>query len=165
MTVFYDRYARRVYSVAYRIVGTTSEAEEIVQEISLRVWMRAHLIDDSVDLLRPWLITIARNLAIDYLRTARKTRCEYTNYELVPTPCDRSLGLSPHEPAIGSAFAALPVEQRTVLEFAYLEGLSQTEIAVRIGRPLGTVKTWTRTALVSLRKTLTQRRKRGNRAP
>lgn len=65
MKDLYDRYGRLVYSVVYRIIGNGGETEEIVQETFLRVWTRAHLIDDSRATLGPWVLAIARNLAID----------------------------------------------------------------------------------------------------
>jgi len=70
MVDLYDRYGRIVYSVVYRIVRNSGEAEEIVQDIFLRVWTRAHLVEDSCSTLGPWLLTITRNLALDHLRNA-----------------------------------------------------------------------------------------------
>jgi RNA polymerase sigma-70 factor, ECF subfamily len=153
MTALYDRYGRIVYSVVYRIVGNGGEAEEIVQESFFRVWKRAHLIDDSCDTLRPWLLIIARNLSIDHLRSANgRNRCfERWGYNFLPVPVPMD-HFSDHAEQLRRAFVDLPLEQRTVLEFAYFEGLSQTEIADRMQKPLGTVKTWVRTGLENLRK-------------
>jgi len=158
MTELYDRYGRIVHSVVYRIVGNAGEAEEIVQEIFLRVWMRAHLIDDSRSALRPWLLTLTRNLAIDYRRKAgfRVGDAEPTSGELISAPVcfAPARATSDHGERLRRAIADLPPEQRTVIAFAYVEGMSQAEISERMGKPLGTVKTWARTALGNLRKEL-----------
>ena len=162
MADLYDRYARILYSVVYRIVGNGGEAEEIVQEIFLRVWTRAHLIDDSRTKLRPWLLTIAHNLAIDHLRKAggRVGNLERIPDEFIPAAASfvPTRYRSDHAERLRRAIADLPHEQQTVIAFAYVEGMSHSEISERMGKPLGTVKTWSRTALGSLRKSIIARR-------
>ncbi len=153
----YDRYGGIVYSVIFRVLGNVGEAEEVVQEVFLRVWMRAHLIDDSCGTLRPWILVIARNRAIDHLRSARMNRSfEHTSYEHFPAPIcfDPLLSFSVEAERLREALAKLSSEQRRVIESAYFEGLSQTEISERMKIPLGTVKTRARRALGALRKTL-----------
>jgi RNA polymerase sigma-70 factor (ECF subfamily) len=152
MADLYGRYGRRIYCLAHHIVGSTHVAEEITQDTFLRAWTRAQLISDTVDALMPWLVVTARNLAIDHLRSIRNQRCEYTTYESVPPPSDPQFYLSGHEATLRLAFDGLPAEQRTVIQCAYFEGLTQTEISERMGRSLGTVKTWARSALRTLRR-------------
>ena len=155
MANLYDRYGTLVYSVVFRMVGNSGEAEELVQDVFLRVWMRAHLIEDSCCTMRPWLLTIARNRAIDHLRGGRPgTRhFEHTTYERFPAPVcfDPLIWFSTEAERLREALAQLSVQQRTVIEYAYFEELSQSEIAARMGKPLGTVKTWVRAAIGALR--------------
>jgi RNA polymerase sigma-70 factor (ECF subfamily) len=152
MSDLYDRYGRMVYSVAYRMVKNRGEAEDIVQEIFLRVWTRAHLIDDSRGTLRPWLQTIARNVVIDHIRTRDGCawRFEPTSYDQVPAAACYCPEIAQRRQSLLGAIAALPAEHRRAIQFAYVEGLSQSEISERMGWPLGTVKTWVRAALGSL---------------
>jgi RNA polymerase sigma-70 factor (ECF subfamily) len=153
MSDLYDRYGGMVYAVAYRMVRNRGEAEDLVQERFLRVWTRAHLIDDSRGTLRPWLLTITRNVVIDHVRAKDGCawRFEPTSYEQVPDAASYCPELAQRRERLLGAFAQLPADQRSAIEFAYFEGLSQSEISERMGRPLGTVKTWLRTALGSLR--------------
>jgi RNA polymerase sigma-70 factor (ECF subfamily) len=156
MADLYDRYGRIVYSIVNRIVGNSGEAEEVVQEIFLRVWTRTHLIDGTRATVAPWLQTIARNLAIDHIRTAahQDQRRDPVSYQFIPAPVSfqPALRLSNDAEQLRRAFDALTPNQRTVIEFAYFDGLTQNEIAERLGKPLGTIKTWARTALNVLRK-------------
>jgi len=154
MSDLYERYGRIVYSVVYRMIGNGGEAEEIVQEVFLRVWTRAHQIDASCGALGPWILTIARNASIDYIRTKsnRAWRFEPAYSDLMADPASLGPTISDRATEIRGAFKNLPAEQRNVIELAYFEGLSQSEISERIGRPLGTVKTWARLALGSLRR-------------
>jgi RNA polymerase sigma-70 factor (ECF subfamily) len=152
MTDLYDRYQRIVYWAATRALGNAGEAQDVVQEVFLRAWTRANLIDPSRS-LEPWLLTVTRNIAIDYLRSARRSgrSIEQTSYEFAPAPFAVHY---PHSIDGLRALTQLTDEQRQVIEFAYFEGLSQTQISERMARPLGTVKTWARTALAILRKSV-----------
>jgi RNA polymerase sigma-70 factor (ECF subfamily) len=141
----YDRYGRLVYSLAFHILGNAGDAEDVAQEVFLRVWTRAHLIDSSRGLFAPWLLTVARNLAIDQFRSTRgRDRLIPQGpgdcYDFVP-------GLipfrSPDSTDVLRAFSTLPPNQRQVIEFPYFEGMSQREASERVG----TAKTWVRTAL------------------
>lgn len=157
MSELYDRFSRVVYSVIFRIVRNASVAEELAQESFLRVWNRAGAMDSSKGRLSPWILTIARNRAIDYLRSSAGQQ-QATTFELESSERltlfvhteDRMLDQEQAR-RIRAAFQKLNANQRQVLELAYFEGLSQTEMAERLGQPLGTIKTWVRTALITLR--------------
>ncbi len=159
MSDLYDRYARVVYSVILRIVRNAAVAEELVQESFLRAWNRGAEFDATRGRIGPWLLTIARNRAIDYLRSSAGQQ-QATTFELVSS---ERLSLFVHTEdrmadqdqarRIRAAFSQLNANQRQVLELAYFEGLSQSEMAEKLGQPLGTIKTWVRTALTSLRGT------------
>ncbi len=157
MSDLYDRYSRIVYSVILRVVRNASVAEELAQETFLRAWNRAGDFDAARGKLVPWLLTIARNRAIDYLRSTAGQQQSNT-FELLSSERvtlfvkteDRMLDLEQAR-RIRAAFSQLNKNQREVLELAYFEGLSQSEMAEKLGQPLGTIKTWVRTALTNLR--------------
>jgi RNA polymerase sigma-70 factor, ECF subfamily len=146
----YDRYGRIAYSVALRYLRDSSAAEDVVQEVFLRVWTRAHLLNNVKGTLVSWLITVTRNLAIDHLRAYDRDGCrEQNSFEFIAVPVD--FELSDNVDRLRTALTNLTQEQRRVVELAYFEGLSQTEISERVGRPLGTVKSCVRAALNKMR--------------
>jgi RNA polymerase sigma-70 factor (ECF subfamily) len=154
----YDRYGRLAYSLILRVVRDAGIAEDLVQETFLRVWNRVHGFDGERGALGPWLLAVARHRAIDYLRSAqaRHSAAEMTENDHPSLYVEIEGDLLNRESArrIQTAIEKLPAQQREVIELAYFEGLSQTEMAKRVGQPLGTVKTWVRTALRSLREDL-----------
>ncbi len=157
MSDLYDRYSRIVYSVILRVVRNASVAEELAQETFLRAWNRSGDIDAARARIGPWLLTIARNRAIDYLRSTagqqQASTFELVSSERVTLFVNTEDRMVDQEQArrIRAAFSKLKKNQREVLELAYFEGLSQSEMAEKLGQPLGTIKTWVRTALTSLR--------------
>lgn len=156
MIDLYARYERPVYSLVRRIVGKRGEAEEITQETFLRIWTRATLIDVSRTSIGPWILAVARNLAIDHLRAIgyRERLSQFTSYEILPASA--TFGPSSHHSLavnqVRRKLGELSPNQRAVIECAYFEGLTHVEISERLGRPLGTIKTWVRTGLESLKR-------------
>ena len=155
----YDRYGKTAYSLVLRVVRSEAIAEDLVQETFLRVWNRVHSIDPDKGSVGPWLLAIARNRAIDYLRSSEgreRNSAELDEAACAPLYCELEAGILKSDQArrAKAAIGKLPPHYRSVIELAYFEGLSQTEMAVRMGQPLGTVKTWVRTALKSLREEL-----------
>jgi RNA polymerase sigma-70 factor (ECF subfamily) len=162
MRELYDRYGRLVYSLILRIVRNSGAAEDLVQETFLRVWNRMQAFDPERGALGPWVLTVARNRAIDYLRSTdgrmSASTLELDRLEQPGQFCDfedRALSLD-RARRLKEAFEKLTPHQKTVVELAYFEGLSQTEMAERMQQPLGTVKTWIRSALKVLREQLTE---------
>jgi RNA polymerase sigma-70 factor (ECF subfamily) len=162
MRELYDRYGRLVYSLIMRIVRNSAAAEDLVQETFLRVWNRIQAFDQERGALGPWVLTVARNRAIDYRRSAdARLSAVSLDLERLEQPgqfCDfedRALSLD-RARQLKNAFEKLTANQKTVVELAYYEGLSQTEMAERLQQPLGTVKTWVRSALKVLREQLTE---------
>jgi len=152
----YDRYGRMAYSLILRIVRDAGTAEDLVQETFLRVWNRVQGFDAEKGSIGPWLLAVARNRAIDYLRSAsgrerNAYEFEESDHPALYTDMEHDLLVSDKARRVKQAMLKLPANHRQVLELAYFEGLSQTEMAERMGQPLGTVKTWVRTALKSLR--------------
>jgi RNA polymerase sigma-70 factor, ECF subfamily len=153
----YDRYGQLAYSLFVRIVRDQSVAEDLVQELFLRVWNRAREFDAAKGRLGVWILSIARNLAIDHVRSAQ-ARFQTRIRPIEPTD-QLAFSYKPKEPelvidnakAIKEAFSTLNPNQKKVLELAYFEGFTQTEIAAQLQEPLGTVKSWMRSALGKLR--------------
>ena len=153
----YDRYGRIAYSLVLRVVRDQAIAEDLVQETFLRVWNRVHSIDSDRGAIGPWLLAVARNRAIDYLRSQagrdRNAAVELDETEHAPLYGEMEAGIlmSDQVRRVKAAMDKLAPNHRAVVELAYFEGLSQTEMSAKMGQPLGTIKTWVRTALQSLR--------------
>jgi RNA polymerase sigma-70 factor (ECF subfamily) len=160
MAELYDGCGRVVYSLIYRIVRDSGVTEDLVQETFLRVWNQAHGFDASRGSLGAWLLAVARNRAIDWLRSAagRAERSVWESHEQERPGGYRDMEKvvisSDQARRVRQAMEKLNERQRAVIEMAYFEGLSQTEMAERMGQPLGTVKTWVRNALKNLREEL-----------
>lgn len=157
MADLYDHYGRLIYSVIFRVVRNTAAAEDLVQETFLRVWNRVQAFDQDKGALGPWILTIARNRAIDYLRSV-DGRLAQSNLDLekVEHPTlfanlEDDVANIDRARLLRTALEKLNPNQRVVIELAYYEGLSQSEMAERMKQPLGTVKTWVRSALKVLR--------------
>ncbi|MDE3194717.1 MAG: sigma-70 family RNA polymerase sigma factor [Acidobacteriota bacterium] len=160
MRDLYDRFGRIVYSVILAIVRDSAVAEDLVQETFLRVWNRAQGFDAARGAIGPWLLAIARNRAIDHVRSL-SSRMDRHSFEFdvrehpsLFVDIEREVFNTDHARVIRGAIAKLSPNQQKVIELAYYEGLSQTEMAERMGQPLGTVKTWVRSALQHLRNEL-----------
>jgi RNA polymerase sigma-70 factor, ECF subfamily len=162
MTDLYDRYGRLAYSLIIRVVHDAGVAEDLVQETFLRIWNRVHAFDAEKGALGPWVLTVARNRAIDYLRSTdgrmAKSALELDALEQPGAFADMERDMVNSERArrVRAAFSKLNPNQQMVIELAYFEGLSQTEMAERTNQPLGTVKTWMRSALRVLRNELAE---------
>lgn len=159
----YDRYSRVLFGVAYRMVGAPETAEEVMQDAFHAVWRRASTYDPARGGPRGWLLTIVRNAAIDRQRVvAPRSRRESSLDDALETPDDDSVeeraSSDLRDERIRSVVATLSPEQRQVIQLAFWGGLSQTEIAARLGIPLGTVKSRVRLAMSKLRAGLVDER-------
>jgi RNA polymerase sigma-70 factor, ECF subfamily len=155
----YDRYSAVVYSVFLRITRNQSAAEDLVQELFIRVWTHISSFDPSKAALSVWILSIARNLGIDYVRSAQARFSARLQPMEHADRADRKARIEPElvihrGRTVKAAFETLNLKQRRVLELAYFQGLSQTEIASHLQEPLGTVKSWMRSALHCLRATV-----------
>jgi RNA polymerase sigma-70 factor (ECF subfamily) len=156
----YDRYTPLLYPVALRILRHGPDAEDAVQDAWMQVWKRSATYDPRRGAVVAWLLTVVRTRALDRWRSlAARARAESAvDPEPLNAPPDPS-----HDSVVAQlarrvreALAQLGAPQRQVLEIAYFEGLSQSEIAERVGAPLGTVKSWTRQGLQKLKELLPQ---------
>src|SRR5882724_986178 len=157
----YDRQAPTLLGLARRILGNTADAEEVLQEVVLHVWNRggAHY-DPERSSVSTWLVLLTRSRAIDRLRNRRVVdrshEVAHTENPVTHTSPEGDQNVLIHErrERIRQELARLPAEQREVLDLAFYNGLSQTEIADRTEIPLGTVKTRTLLAMKKLRNAL-----------
>jgi RNA polymerase sigma-70 factor, ECF subfamily len=156
---FYDRFAPLVFSLAMRLVQERSAAEDLLQEVFLQIWREAGNYSPERGTPEAWIITITRSRAIDKLRSIRRREKSFVPME-APTgkeyegKVESGAAASDTKMMVNSALTRLPESQRNILELAYFDGLTQSEIAERIKEPLGTVKTRIRTALARLRELL-----------
>ena len=181
LAALYDRHVDAVFAAAIRLTSDRQVAEEVVQETFLALWNRAELFNPRTGSLAAWLHTIARNRTVDRLRAAGRrprlvpmssasgndendtaalerivtTGSVLGGADLGPGP-EGELAASELRDVIRSALANLPEHERTALVLAYSAELTQSEIAERLGWPLGTVKTRTRRALLRLREALAE---------
>ena len=179
LAILYDRHADGVFAAACRLTSDRQVAEEVVQETFLALWNRAELFDPRAGSLAAWIHTIARNRTVDRLRaagrrpnlvalssaagtdepdTAALERLVASGRvlggaDLGPGP-EGALESAELRATLQDALATMPDQERTVIVLAYREELTQSEIAERLGWPLGTVKTRTRRALLRLREIL-----------
>lgn len=151
----FERHAGRALAVALRILRSRAEAEEVVQETFLEIWRRAREYDAARGGVTGWILTICRTRAIDRVRArASATRVAGAAAAEPEAPAAASpleeIEQRQERERVQAALTTLPVEQRKVIELAYFEGLSQTQIAERTGDALGTVKTRVRLAIDKL---------------
>jgi RNA polymerase sigma-70 factor (ECF subfamily) len=160
LEVIYDRYARLVYGLALAALRNPDDAQDLTQEIFVSLYRQSGSYDPSRGALAGFLTAMTRSRAIDRLRArGRKVRL-LRDFEHTALPSSPSF--TPHEQIsieqygerVRAALAALPENQRRVLEMAYYRGLSQAEIAADLAASLGTVKSWARRGLQSLRQAL-----------
>jgi len=165
----YDRYGDLVYSVALRVVGDTYVAEDVAQDVFLRVWRRPEQFDLNRGKFVTWLMSVTRNRSIDERRSrGRRLRHEvlpsgYEEEDVLPSGNERddpalATVLSDERAAVRQAMEVLPQEQKLAIQLAYFSGLTQQEIANKLGQPLGTVKTRIRLGMQKMRGALQERR-------
>ena len=157
----YDRHARLLFSLALRIVRERADAEDVLQEAFAQVWRQAERFEAVRGTVAGWLVTVTRSRALDRLRQRRLQPAGVADFDgfaqTVPDPArglDVQLATAEQAERVRLALAALQDDQRVPLELAYYEGLSQSEIAVKLGVPLGTIKTRMRQTLRRLRDAL-----------
>jgi RNA polymerase sigma-70 factor (ECF subfamily) len=167
----YDRYSSLVFSVALRVLTDRPLAEDVTQEVFLRLWRRPWSYDPERGRFRSWLMSVTRNRSIDERRrVVRRLRLEEREDERRPDPPatgrfhDPQLEtvLAEERRAVRDAMTRLPPPQREVIELAYFGGLTQVEIAAQTGEPLGTVKTRVRLGIQKLRAALVGLRSDGS---
>jgi len=150
----YDRHNGLLYSVVLRIVRSPGHAEEVSQESWLQIWRGAGSYNEARGTVGAWLVTVARSRAIDRVRSeGSRARVEEATGADPPPPTEDASANAAHRQMserVGRALEKIGPQHRQVLELATFAGLPQSEIAERLKVPLGTVKSWTRQALIRL---------------
>lgn len=155
----YARYARSIYSLSYRILSDGSAAEDVLQEVFLKLWRQPDSFDPSRGTLSAWLLSVAHHRAIDFLRRQR-TRAEqqfpdgWEDAQDGKTDSGDLADLASHSEeivAIKRALAQIPAAQRLAIEMAFFQGKTDAEISAELGEPLGTAKTRIRLGMRKLR--------------
>jgi RNA polymerase sigma-70 factor (ECF subfamily) len=168
LQMLYDRYFRRAFALAYRMLGEASAAEDCVQDVFLKVWQKPDLYNAERGAFSSWLLTVVHHRAANDLRARRRLPAlpapfyepggEEANAGANLTdpspPVEDQVTLDEDRERVRSALADLTPVQREVLELAYYGGMTQSEIAAHLGQPLGTVKTRVRNGLQKLRASL-----------
>jgi RNA polymerase sigma-70 factor (ECF subfamily) len=153
----YDRYAARVHGLALRMLGDQMTAEEVTQDSFLRLWSRATTFNPARGKLLPWLLTIARRVALDRIRIESRLPYSIDPQSQDARPAmDTSSGGDREEQRWASlrfAIADLPDEQRQAIQLAFYHSMSHSQIAEYLSAPLGTVKTRIRLGMAKLRRT------------
>lgn len=163
LSELYDKHSTLLYSIIMRILKEKEETEDVLQEVFVNVWERAEMYDDQLGNPGAWLARIARNRAVDRLRSKNyRTRSkesdidqhhDYFTADASSNPEHRAI-LSSQQEEILIALTSLSKDQKDLIEFAYFRGFTQTELADHFKLPLGTVKTRMRTAMSILRQKL-----------
>ncbi len=159
LEVLYDRYAPVVYRLALRMLKSPETAEDLVQEVFWRVWRRSGSFERERGRVAQWLFGIAHNLCIDELRRLRSRPTpvyEDVDHPIIQQLVDEQMDVpaaawaTEQRRVISEALHELPQAQRQAIELAYFSGMSHQEIATKLGRPLGTIKTRVRLGLQKL---------------
>jgi RNA polymerase sigma-70 factor (ECF subfamily) len=153
---FVRRYQKRVFGLAYSMVGDPGVAEDVAQEAMIRVWRHAPVFDPRRGSVASWVLTITRNLAIDALRMRRAVPADPDDFAAAAVLSNEH---NPEDAAhrgdvrsiVRTALTTLPTEQRRAVVLAAVYGRTALEISEAEGIPLGTAKTRIRTALIRLR--------------
>jgi RNA polymerase sigma-70 factor (ECF subfamily) len=155
MATLYDRHSAIMLGLAMRIVRDRREAEDLLHDVFLEAWRSAKDFDPKRGKVRTWLAIRMRSRALDHQKSARVSRnAGDAGLDLL---VDDGEAQSPDHARVRAALAALGTDQRKVLELAYFEGLSCTEIAARVSIPVGTVKSRIAAGLSRLRDGLSRR--------
>ena len=156
--VLYDRFGRLAFRLAFRIVRDRALAEDAVQEAFLAVWRSADAYKRERAKPSTWILTVVHRRAVDIVRREQSRRGEPLKVAPEPSagPADEDAVLRDRRAAVQAALTELPGEQRQALELAYYGGLTQSELAERLGVPLGTVKSRMFAGLGRLRELLAE---------
>ena len=152
----YDHYVNAVFSIAYRVLENTQDAEEVTQDVFLRIWNKSEQYNPAKGKFISWLLTITRRIAIDHLRHKQRTT-QVTN----PISLDEKeylwetaliyQDLSDLQRTLVSALQELPADYRNAIQLAYFRGMTHNEISQHLNKPLGTIKSHIRQGMEKLR--------------
>jgi RNA polymerase sigma-70 factor, ECF subfamily len=151
--ILYDRHASLIYSVLVQKRVDPAEAQDIVHDVFLKLYLKSHLYNPTLGSPAAWLLTVARNMATDRLRR-QATLQKIIEKEMLDTETNAPVSCSLHVDEIElmrNCLTTLPEKQQNILHMVYFSGLKQQEIADQMAEPLGSVKAWVRRGLIKLR--------------
>ncbi len=154
LSYLYDHYSAALYGIIFRIVKREEWAEEVLQDAFLKIWDRIDAYDESKGRLFTWMMNLTRNLAIDKTRSKEITRSKKTDdlQDFVHTiDKQEQAEMAVNQIGLLPVLNTLPTDQKFIVEYLYLQGYTQSEVADEFGIPLGTVKTRLRLAMKTLR--------------
>jgi len=150
----YDHYAAAIYGVICKTIGDADEAADLMQDAFVKIWKHIDQYDESKGRLFTWMINIARNMAIDFIRSSRSRNSSRTEALNDTTPL-AAPGFTDHiktdHLGLSKVINELTIEQQKIIDLAYFQGYTQEEIAKELDMPLGTVKSRARAALLKLK--------------
>ena len=154
----YARYSGPLYSLAYQVTGADRFAQDVVQEVFVALWRDAGRFDPAKGAVAPWLFSLARHKAIDFVRREANIRKRTADVDLefeeASDDVDHETWIRYRRERVREAIESLTPVQREALELAFFAGLTHVEVAERLDIPLGTAKTRIRSALLRLRDVL-----------
>jgi RNA polymerase sigma factor (sigma-70 family) len=150
----YDHYSRALFTIIYQVIPQQETAEDILQQAFLKIWKHIEMYDPTKGRIYTWMINIARNQALDHVRSKEFNRQNKTTALTDNVYTDKAVNSAAGDPGLKKVLEQLPEENRKLLEYSYFQGYTQAEIAELMNIPLGTVKTRLRTTIIQLRKIL-----------
>ncbi len=155
----YDRFSGLLNAIALNLLSETTEVEDVLQDVFVKIWNRAHLYSDSKGNAVSWLIVITRNTALNRLRSKRRNAAAMERAAQEPGLFESTESTNAYEHSIANesahsvrrALTALPAEQQQVLRLAFSQGFTHDEIASHLNMPLGSVKSRLRRGLARMR--------------
>lgn len=151
LKMLYEQFGQQVYSLAYAVTQNRETAEEVTQDVFLKVWNKVEKYEVGTN-FRAWLLSMTRNTAIDRLRRDRKDRDKAVLWDLELMPAPNQFTDDNIQWVQRAIFEHLSLEQREAIELAFLGGLTHEQVASKLNIPLGTIKTRIRDGLQKLRK-------------
>jgi len=162
---FYERHSGVLFSTAYKVLNNQADAEDVTQDVFMQIWEKARLFDPARGKPLTWAITLTRNKAIDRVRSLQRRLRLKDQVEQEYSPNETTQDRQPFDDVdagelgvlVREAIAKLSTEQREAIEMAFFSGLTQQEVADRLGEPLGTVKARIRRGMIKLRDSIGRR--------
>jgi len=154
LEILYDNYSATLYGIIQRIVQDEELAEEILKKTFVKIWNNIAQYNPSKDRLQAWLISIARNIALEKLQSSEaKTRAQYDQVQTILGRAEKSGpgSFNPNTSELKELINKMDIEYKQILYLLFFEGFNQNEIALKLNIPLGTVKTRSRMAIFKLR--------------
>lgn len=150
----YDNYSQALFGVIYKITGSQEDAEDVLQLAFVKIWSNFESYNETKGRLYTWMLTICRNVAIDFLRSKNqkiKNKIQSLENSVYTLTSNNTIDSNNDYIGLDTLLTILNVEEQELINFAYFQGFTQHEIAIKMQIPLGTVKTKMRNSIIKLR--------------